>query len=215
MKDKERLLSFDEPTEFIFSHSALKEGWDNPNIFNICTLRETNSLMRKRQEIGRGMRLCVSQSGERVFDRQINLLSIVANESYAGYVAQLQGEFVEDGIFGAPPVPHNAKRRTTVKLKKGFEKNPDFAGIWEQISQKTKYLVRVDTERIIESCAAKIKGLKIAKPKIKTERAGVNIAKKGVSARMLGSKTDDLTQTKRVIDCVEFIKNETKLTRQT
>src|SRR3989338_1135386 len=82
MKDKERLLSFDEPTEFIFSHSALKEGWDNPNIFNICTLRETNSLMRKRQEIGRGMRLCVNQSGERVFDRQLNLLSVIANESY-------------------------------------------------------------------------------------------------------------------------------------
>jgi len=215
MKDKERLLSFDEPTEFIFSHSALKEGWDNPNIFNICTLRETISPMRKRQEIGRGMRLCVNQSGERVFDRQLNLLSVIANESYSDYVSQLQGEFVEDGIYTAPPVPHNAKRRTTVKLKKGFEKNPDFSGIWEQISKKTKYLVRVDTGRIVESCAVKIKALKIAKPKIKTERAGVNIGKQGVSARMLGSRADDLSQTRRVVDCVEFIKNETKLTRQT
>lgn len=215
MKDKERLLSFDEPTEFVFSHSALKEGWDNPNIFNICTLRETTSPIRKRQEIGRGMRLCVNQSGARVFSRDVNLLSVVANESYAEYVAQLQGEFVEDGIYAAPPVPNNAKRRTTVKLKKGFEQNPDFAGIWEQISKKTKYLVRVDTERIIESCTAKIKALKISKPKIKTERAGVTIAKKGVSARMLGTRADELSQTRRVVDCVEFIKNETKLTRQT
>ena len=215
MKEKERLLSFDEPTEFIFSHSALKEGWDNPNIFNICTLRETLSPMRKRQEIGRGMRLCVNQSGERVFDRQLNLLSVVANETYTEYVSQLQGEFVEDGIYSAPPVPHNAKRRTTVKLKKDFDKNPDFAGIWEQISQKTKYLVRVDTERIISHCAPAIAALKIAKPKVKTERVGVNIAEKGVSARMLGSKSDNLVQTRRTIDCVEFIKNETKLTRQT
>ncbi|OGG55133.1 hypothetical protein A3D62_00830 [Candidatus Kaiserbacteria bacterium RIFCSPHIGHO2_02_FULL_49_11] len=215
MKDKERLLSFDEPTEFIFSHSALKEGWDNPNVFNICTLRETIAPVRKRQEIGRGMRLCVNQNGERVFLRDINLLSVVANESYSEYVSQLQGEFVEDGIYTAPPVPHNAKRRTTVKLKKGFEKNPDFSGIWEQISKKTKYIVRVDTARIVGSCAVKIKALKIAKPKIKTERAGVTIAKKGVSARMLGSQTEALSQTKRVIDCVEFIKNETKLTRQT
>ena len=69
MKDKERLLSFDEQTEFIFSHSALREGWDNPNIFNICTLNMTASTMKKRQEIGRGMRLCVNQEGTRVFDR--------------------------------------------------------------------------------------------------------------------------------------------------
>lgn len=215
MKDKERLLSFDEPTEFVFSHSALKEGWDNPNIFNICTLRETTSPIRKRQEIGRGMRLCVNQSGARVFSRDVNLLSVVANESYAEYVAQLQGEFVEDGIYTAPPVPHNAKRRTTVKLKKGFAQNPDFAGIWEQISKKTKYLVHVDTERVTASCVAKMKELKISKPKIKTERAGVTIAKKGVSSRMLGTRADELSQTKRVVDCVEFIKNETKLTRQT
>jgi type III restriction enzyme len=215
MRDKERLLSFDEPTEFIFSHSALKEGWDNPNIFNICTLRETLSPTRKRQEIGRGMRLCVNQSGERVFERQVNLLSVVANESYAEYISQLQGEFVEDGIYNAPPAPHNARRRTTVKLKKDFSKNPDFAGIWEQISKKTKFLVRVDTARVVESCAVKIKALKISKPKITTERVGIDIAKEGVGVRVLGSHRDELDQTRRIVDCVEFIKNETKLTRQT
>ena len=88
MKDKERLLSFDEPTEFIFTHSALKEGWDSPNVFNICTLNTTVSTMKKRQEIGRGMRLCVNQEGARVFDRNINLLSVIANEHYSDYVSK-------------------------------------------------------------------------------------------------------------------------------
>ena len=215
MKDKERLLSFDEPTEFIFSHSALKEGWDNPNVFNICTLRETIATIRKRQEIGRGMRLCVNQDGDRVFSRQVNLLSVIANENYAEYVGQLQGEFVEDGIYKAPPVPYNAKRRGTVKLKKGFDKDSNFSAIWERISKKTKYLVRVDTERLIENCAKKIQQLNIAKPQIRVERAIVDIAKGGISAQIFGSQAERLSQTKRSIDCVEFIKNETKLTRQT
>jgi type III restriction enzyme len=215
MKDKERLLSFDEPTEFIFSHSALKEGWDNPNVFNICTLRETITPMRKRQEIGRGMRLCVNQEGERVFLKHINLLSVIANESYSAYVSQLQGEFVEDGIYKAAPVPHNAKRRKTVKLKKDFEKDADFSAIWERISKKTRYQVQVNTERLIVGCASKIERLSISKPQIRVERAGVDIAASGISTRVVGSRADSLPQTKRVIDCIEFIKNETKLTRQT
>ncbi len=215
MKEKERLLSFDEPTEFIFSHSALKEGWDNPNVFNICTLRETISTMRKRQEIGRGMRLCVNQEGDRVFLKHVNLLSVIANESYAEYVGQLQGEFVEDGIYKAPPVPYNAKRRRVVRLKKGFDKDADFNAIWERISKKTRYFVRVNTERLIKSCAKKIQVLSIAEPQIRVERAGITITKKGVGTTLIGTQADSLIQIKRNIDCIEFIKNETKLTRQT
>jgi len=215
MKEKERLLSFDEPTEFIFSHSALKEGWDNPNVFNICTLRETISTMRKRQEIGRGMRLCVNQEGDRVFLKHVNLLSVIANESYAEYVGQLQGEFVEDGIYKAPPVPFNAKRKRVVKLKKGFDKDTNFNAIWERISKKTRYFVRVNTERLIENCAKKIQTLNISKPQIRVERAGISLTKKGVDTTLIGTQADSLTQIKRSVDCVEFIKNETKLTRQT
>jgi type III restriction enzyme len=215
MRDKERLLSFDEPTEFIFSHSALKEGWDNPNIFNICTLRATITAVRKRQEIGRGMRLCVNQDGERIFLPHINLLSVIANESYAEYVSQLQSEFVEDGIYKASPIPSNAKRRVTVKLKKDFEKDENFNAIWERISKKTKYLVRVNTEQLIEKCAAGIKALSIAKPQIRIERIGVDVSKEGVSGRVIGNRADNLSQVKRAVDCVEMIKNETKLTRQT
>ena len=82
MREKERLLSFDEPVSFIFAHSALKEGWDNPNVFQICTLNQTVSEMKKRQEIGRGLRLPVDQNGERIFDETVNILTVVANESY-------------------------------------------------------------------------------------------------------------------------------------
>lgn len=98
MKDKERLLSLDEPLSFIFSHTALKEGWDNPNVFQICTLNETSSEMKKRQEIGRGLRICVDQSGERVCDENINELAIIPNESYEKFVNDLQKEMIEDGV---------------------------------------------------------------------------------------------------------------------
>ncbi|RLA84517.1 MAG: type III restriction endonuclease subunit R, partial [Epsilonproteobacteria bacterium] len=85
MKDKEKLLSFESPLRFIFSHSALKEGWDNPNVFQICTLNETNSVMKKRQEIGRGLRICVNQDGDRVQGFYVNTLTVMANESYEDF----------------------------------------------------------------------------------------------------------------------------------
>ena len=106
MKNKEQLLSIDEPLRFIFSHSALREGWDNPNVFQICTLNETKSAMKKRQEIGRGLRLPVDQDGKRVFDETINKLYVMANESYEDFARALQTEYEEDcGVtFGKVPI---------------------------------------------------------------------------------------------------------------
>ena len=92
MKDKERLMSFEEPTCFIFSHSALREGWDSPNVFQICTLNQTTSEFKKRQEIGRGVRLAINQQGDRVRDEHVNVLTVIANESYEGYVTKYQSE---------------------------------------------------------------------------------------------------------------------------
>ena len=102
MKDKEKLLRFDSQLKFIFSHSALKEGWDNPNIFQICTLNETKSTIKKRQEIGRGLRIAVNQDGERVHGFDVNTLTVMANESYEDFVEGLQKEIEqEEGIrFG-------------------------------------------------------------------------------------------------------------------
>lgn len=103
MKEKERLLSFSEPLRFIFSHSALREGWDNPNVFQICTLKESSgTYVSRRQEIGRGLRLAVNQNGERVSDYNVNTLTVMANESYEDFVVNLQKEVEkETGItFG-------------------------------------------------------------------------------------------------------------------
>lgn len=104
LRNKERLLSFEEPTRFIFSHSALREGWDNPNVFQICTLKHSDSSTSKRQEVGRGMRLCVDKDGNRMDAQacgdnvhQINLLTVIASESYASFVDALQRG--KDGIL--------------------------------------------------------------------------------------------------------------------
>jgi type III restriction enzyme len=111
MKDKERLLSEEEPLRFIFSHSALREGWDNPNVFQICTLSVAHSAVKKRQEIGRGLRLPVNQLGQRVFDESINKLYVMANESYEDFAKALQTEYEEDcGVtFGRVPITAFAK----------------------------------------------------------------------------------------------------------
>ncbi len=99
MKDKKGLLDMSNPLRFIFSHSALKEGWDNPNVFQICMMRDSNSPLDRRQTIGRGLRLPVNQDGVRTFDKGINQLTVVANESYEDFADNLQKEYVREGII--------------------------------------------------------------------------------------------------------------------
>ena len=108
LKNKERLLSFEEPTRFIFSHSALREGWDNPNVFQICTLKHSDSTTQKRQEVGRGLRLCVNQAGNRMDAEtlgdkvhEINVLTVIASESYAPFVSDLQKQ-IKDVLYDRP-----------------------------------------------------------------------------------------------------------------
>lgn len=110
LKNKEQLLSFDEPTRFIFSHSALREGWDNPNVFQICTLKHSDNQTAKRQEVGRGLRLCVNQfgnrmdiesCGEQVYD--INMLTVIASESYRSFVSDLQSD-IKTVLYDRPMV---------------------------------------------------------------------------------------------------------------
>ena len=108
LKNKERLLSFDEPTRFIFSHSALREGWDNPNVFQICTLKHSDNQTAKRQEVGRGLRLCVNQDGNRM-DKEtlgdtvqnVNLLTVIASESYKNFVSDLQSD-IKNELYDRP-----------------------------------------------------------------------------------------------------------------
>lgn len=133
MKDKERLLDMSNPLRFIFSHSALREGWDNPNVFQICTLKDSaGTYIKRRQEIGRGLRLCVNQMGERVNDTSINTLTVMANESYSEFVNSLQKELKEDaGVRFGVIEKHlfaNAKRYDNQKQKDvylGYDKSEE------------------------------------------------------------------------------------------
>lgn len=125
MKDKEKLLSFDSKLKFIFSHSALKEGWDNPNVFQICTLNETKSTIKKRQEIGRGLRLCVNQDGERIKGFQTNTLTVMANESYESFAKNLQKEIEEEEGIKFGLIQRHTFANITQKNEKG---EPEYIG---------------------------------------------------------------------------------------
>ncbi len=155
MRDKERLLSFDEPVSFIFAHSALREGWDNPNVFQICSLNQAVSEVRRRQEIGRGLRLCVNQDGDRVFGDEANVLTVVANESYRAYADGLQREYQETGD-APPPPPTNATRKAAIRNDAIFKRSPDFKAFWERLATRTDYRIELNTESLIENCVERL-----------------------------------------------------------
>ncbi len=219
MRDKERLLSFDEPVQFIFSHSALREGWDNPNVFNICTLNPTISGMRKRQEIGRGMRLPVNQEGDRVYGDQ-NILTIIANEHYAKYAATLQTEYEEEYGIGNSPEIHERKKRTHLKLKKGFKLNPEFKELWKRISRKTKYAVKLNTEKLINSCISDIeKKISIDSVKFNIETASFKYSdeqsKTEIKTDVIGTGKEQIETQFPIPNLIKQLTIETKLTRST
>lgn len=190
MKDKERLLSFGTKEAFIFSHSALREGWDNPNVFQICTLHQTTSEIRKRQEVGRGVRLAVTQTGERAHDPEVNVLTVVANQSYEDYVRQLQEEIREEYGEGVelPPKPPNARRAVTVLLRKEYLLKPEFKELWEKIKRRTRYYVTIDSERVVREAVAEVDKLQIRTPKIVISKAELRIDDDGDFEAYLESK---------------------------
>ena len=149
---KEMLLSFDSPLSslrFIFSHSALKEGWDNPNVFQICTLNETRSPIKKRQEIGRGLRLAVNQNGERVRDESVNVLTVIPNESYESFAKKLQEEYEDEcGIKFAASNIKDGRKRKTQTFRKNFPLDPEFQAIWQKLDRKPRYRVQYDTAEL-------------------------------------------------------------------
>ncbi|WP_191559385.1 DEAD/DEAH box helicase family protein [Metabacillus idriensis] len=164
MKDKERLLSFSEPVSFIFAHSALKEGWDNPNVFQICTLNQTSSTMKKRQEIGRGLRLSVDQEGKRAENHDINILTVVANEQYESFVSRLQEEYIEDGV-DAPPTP-KPPEPSEVNRRDDVYKSEEFKEFWRKLNKKMSYKVSVDTDKLIQQCVERLNHVKFPSPLI-------------------------------------------------
>lgn len=229
MKKKEELLAFPSPNDneetqrdrnvsFIFSHSALREGWDNPNIFQICTLNHTSSLVKKRQEVGRGVRLAVNQKGDRVFDEKVNILTVIANESYRDYVENYQSEIAfeyrseiearygkpisdlsdkerriieeEYGEGILPPPPRKAGQRKA-RLRKARILRDDFKELWERIKHKTRYRVKINTEELLAGVKKELEKIPISIPRISITKASVDVNDTGMfeAMQMSAAKT--------------------------
>lgn len=215
MKDKERLLEMNEALRFIFSHSALREGWDNPNVFNICTLNESSSEMKKRQEIGRGLRLPVNSKGERVRDENINILTVVANESYADFSRKLQTEIEDEtGISFAGRIK-NREDRKRVRLTKSLALDPSFKELWDRIKHKTKYSVNIDSIKLIEQSVRMLQDVSITRPQITTTKTILDRMGDGFTSReTLGSATVVRTDIERIPDVLSAVLDRTYMTRR-
>jgi type III restriction enzyme len=186
MKEKERLLSLDEPLQFIFSHSALREGWDNPNVFQICTLNETKSDLKKRQEIGRGLRLPVNRAGQRIQDKHTNVLTVIANETYEDFSKALQREIQEETSVEFIGRIKNARDKASVRLSKELtlENFPRLFEIWERIKHHTRYKVEYSTAELIRRTVAELsdptKVPPTKQPMLESRTAQVKISERGV-----------------------------------
>ena len=187
LKGKEELLTISNPVQFIFSHSALGVGWDNPNVFNIATLNTAYSEIRKRQEIGRGLRICVNQNGQRIYDDprtqagdEINLLTVIPNETYETFVTQYQKEI--NDVYGTKDagakMRHNHKGED--KDIRKFKRNPKseieaaFRKYWKALAKKTDYSVYFDQSSLISNAIEKISEISVPQYLIEVRGGRIN-----------------------------------------
>ena len=220
MKDKEKLLSFEEETCFIFSHSTLREGWDNPNVFQISTLNETVSETKKRQEIGRGLRLSVDSEGNRIFDKKINVLSVISNESYEEFVSTLQTEYENEFFKNEKKIiPDNGnKKREIIKLKNDILLSPEFIELWKRISTKTRYKINFESKELIDNCIKQInEEVEVNQIVYQFEKFDITMSEeKGIGGNRLDS---GIINTNGYIgelpDLIDELKKETNLTIKT
>ena len=167
MKDKEKLLSFEDNHSFIFSHSALKEGWDNPNVFFITTLNDTKSEMKKRQILGRGVRLPINSMGVRIEDKSINRLTVIANESFDEFARSLQLEYEVNGNKESTTL-NNIKKKKTAKRRYTLddEEIKEFKKLWKKLKQKTIYEITLNSDDYKKEVVRKLKDIEVREKKI-------------------------------------------------
>ncbi|MBW1616657.1 MAG: DEAD/DEAH box helicase family protein [Deltaproteobacteria bacterium] len=225
LKDKEKLLSFENPVQFIFSHSALGVGWDNPNVFNIATLNYSYSEIKKRQEIGRGLRISVNQNGERVYDapdtkeeNEINLLTVIPNETYETFATQYQSEIIE--IYGTKEAGaetrhkhkgENISKKRINRNEKLFNGN-SFKNFWKKLSKKTDYLVSFDEENLINNSADALNKIVIPDhvAEISLNRI-TGISETAILSEHLGSQQKKIKTGFLSLDIAEEISEKTSL----
>ena len=217
MQEKEKLLDLNTPLRFIFSHSALREGWDNPNVFQICTLNETKSDIKKRQEIGRGLRLSVNQEGKRIFDQNINRLTVIANESYDDFAKALQREIEEDCGVNFTGRIKNKNKREKLNYRKGFEADPKFLQIWEKIKFHTKYSVDFQTTDLITLAAKAMKEMvETKKPSVTSNKQKVILTDEGITGQLVSDTVSpNYGKSFEIPDMLAYIQGKTELTRTT
>ncbi|UOQ64295.1 restriction endonuclease [Hymenobacter volaticus] len=223
MKDKERLLSQAEPVQFIFSHSALREGWDNPNVFQICTLSEAKTALRKRQEIGRGLRLPVDAAGQRVQDKSLNLLTVVANESYESFARALQAEIEEETGVKFEERIKNAREVASIQLTKELtpEACPLFFEVWSRIQHKTRYRVQYSSVDLVREAVEELRDFTrvplTGSAKLMSETAYLTMGERtGVQATQQTATASQLPAANFAIpDVYAYIQQRVDVTRQT
>jgi restriction endonuclease len=219
MRDKEKLLSFDTPLAFIFSHSALKEGWDNPNVFQICSVRDIHGERERRQTIGRGLRLCVDQSGNRVRGFDVNTLTVIARERYEAFAKALQKEIeTTTGVRFSRIRILDADERRTVRPHSAVIQGEAFKALWERVKYKSAYRVDFDNEQLIASCIEAVRGMPpIAQARLQWRKAGIAIGRSGVTAvEQDASAPVVLSESAAELpDILTELQNRTQLTRRT
>lgn len=217
MRNKEKLLSFDEPLRFIFSHSALVEGWDNPNVFTICNLQEGKSEMRKRQQIGRGLRLPVMDNGERCRVDDVNLLTVVAHEEFSAFAGALQKEIEEETGVSFTGRIIDARKKTKIQLNEDILKDPIFRQLWEQISRKTTYQLRFETDDVVAEALTRINAMEELQPiKFRVSKTELDIKATGIGG---GDSRDrgavEVEATRKLPDVVGELNRRVPLSRAT
>ena len=218
MQNKERLLSCDEPLRFIFSHSALVEGWDNPNVFTICNLQEGRSEMRKRQQIGRGLRLPVMDNGERCRVDDVNMVTVIAHEDFSKFAGDLQTEIEEEtGISFGGRISDLKRDKIKLTLKKAVLDDPVFQRLWDRISRRTTYQLVFDTDDVVGEALRRISDLEPLEPvKFRIAKTGVNVNAAGVEARDVTDRGSEVVEgARRLPDVVGELTRRVPLSRAT
>ena len=224
LRDKKRLLTIENPVEFIFSHSALGVGWDNPNVFNIATLNETYSEIKKRQEIGRGLRICVDQLGNRIYDPdsddaedEINLLTVIPNETYETFAIQYQSQIKED--YGDDETGQSLrknlkgkKNQNTLRRNDNHFNGKSFRTFWKSLSKKTEFTVSFDEGEIIKKGIVELGKIKI--PEYEADISLTRITRLEdiqSNAELIGQESEKLSPKFSPIDFVEEISENTSI----
>lgn len=229
LQKKDELLTIGNSIEFVFSHSALGVGWDNPNVFNIATLNTAYSEIRKRQEIGRGLRICVNQKGQRVYDalnaedaERINQLTVIPNETYETFVTQYQKEIRD--IYGSTAAgagmthTHKGKPQDEVSFKRNADKNIDdaFKRFWKSLAKKTDYTIAFSEENLIMKATEQINLITIADyvAEVSSRNIGA-ISEEGITDTFGGAETYKLKAKFTPFDLVEELSENTGLSYNT